>query len=104
MDAFASLKEKFRTDEQCRESSCKDEDAVAVPGQKVAPPSRAAIGRAAWRYIHTMAANAPQNPGAEEQVRRGTAESEDEKRAEEKGEKKKKKKWGLDIVYNSVNH
>mmetsp|Transcript_66725 Transcript_66725/g.133988 ORF Transcript_66725/g.133988 Transcript_66725/m.133988 type:complete len:169 (-) Transcript_66725:22-528(-) len=31
------------------------------------PPDRAEIGRAAWRYVHTLAAHYPEKPAVEEQ-------------------------------------
>eukprot|EP00927_Polykrikos_kofoidii_P072305 TRINITY_DN68439_c0_g1_i1.p2 TRINITY_DN68439_c0_g1~~TRINITY_DN68439_c0_g1_i1.p2 ORF type:complete len:188 (-),score=37.00 TRINITY_DN68439_c0_g1_i1:54-617(-) len=35
---------------------------------KLRPPSRAQIGRAAWRYVHTMAVDYPEQPRPQEQV------------------------------------
>ncbi|CAJ1447962.1 unnamed protein product [Effrenium voratum] len=32
------------------------------------PPSREEIGRAAWRYVHCLAANYPEQPEAQDQV------------------------------------
>merc|ERR1712112_450944 len=56
--------EKFRIGERCEEASCKDAP-VNVTG-KVVPPGRDEIGRAAWRYLHTMAAHYPENPTPDE--------------------------------------
>lgn len=66
MSVWAALKDKFRTDEQCVEISC-DDFKGQVPG-KIYPPDRAQIGVAAWRYLHAMAANHPEQPTPAEQA------------------------------------
>eukprot|EP00392_Amoebophrya_sp_AT5.2_P017446 g17802.t1 len=62
------LKEKFRTEERCAEQSCSDEAPAGLDqSTKAYPPTRSQIGRAAWRYLHTMAANCDQHPPPEKQ-------------------------------------
>ncbi|CAE7823979.1 ERV2 [Symbiodinium sp. CCMP2456] len=57
---WAALREKFRTEKRCEESSCRDRsDTTALDDDEVEPPDRAEIGRAAWRYLHSMAAEHP---------------------------------------------
>ena len=56
MDVWKELKSRFRSEERCVETSCKDDEDIAYqPGKSCYPPSRSQIGRAAWRYLHTMA-------------------------------------------------
>jgi len=64
MDTWNKLKEKFQLLERCEEASCRDSD--ARPEGELYPPGRDQIGRAAWRYLHTMAAHYPENPIPEE--------------------------------------
>mmetsp|Transcript_61333 Transcript_61333/g.100222 ORF Transcript_61333/g.100222 Transcript_61333/m.100222 type:complete len:151 (-) Transcript_61333:11-463(-) len=40
----------------------------AGPTSKPRPPNREEIGRAAWRYVHCLAANFPDTPVTQEQV------------------------------------
>ena len=54
----SELKARFRTDKRCEESSCRDRSA-SVAEDEVEPPDRAEIGRAAWRYLHALAAQSP---------------------------------------------
>ena len=60
MNVFETLKSKFRSEERCEETSCKDDESIAAARaanpKGVFPPSRSEIGRAAWQYIHAMAA------------------------------------------------
>uniref|UniRef100_A0A7S1L598 Sulfhydryl oxidase n=1 Tax=Alexandrium catenella TaxID=2925 RepID=A0A7S1L598_ALECA len=65
---WSNLREKFRTSERCTEASCHDRSASsAADGDEVEPPDRAEIGRAAWRYVHSLAAHHPEQPTAQEQ-------------------------------------
>mmetsp|Transcript_107600 Transcript_107600/g.213777 ORF Transcript_107600/g.213777 Transcript_107600/m.213777 type:complete len:156 (+) Transcript_107600:44-511(+) len=56
---FANLREKFRTSDRCVEASCRDRP-PGSSSDEVEPPDRAEIGRAAWRYLHSMAAHHPE--------------------------------------------
>ncbi|CAJ1327145.1 unnamed protein product [Effrenium voratum] len=56
---WSRLREKFRTDRRCDESSCRDRSDTSADAE-VEPPDRAEIGRAAWRYLHAMAAEHPE--------------------------------------------
>lgn len=66
---WAALKEKFRAAERCVDVSCRDRSgpAVGTDGHPV-PPDRAEIGRSAWRYIHTLAANHPEQATRNQQA------------------------------------
>mmetsp|Transcript_14485 Transcript_14485/g.31493 ORF Transcript_14485/g.31493 Transcript_14485/m.31493 type:complete len:156 (+) Transcript_14485:66-533(+) len=66
--AFAGLRDKFNKSERCVEVSCLDRAAGALAdADKLEPPDRAEIGRAAWRYLHSMAASFPEEPTEREQ-------------------------------------
>mmetsp|Transcript_52667 Transcript_52667/g.122582 ORF Transcript_52667/g.122582 Transcript_52667/m.122582 type:complete len:161 (-) Transcript_52667:39-521(-) len=65
---WSNLREKFRTSERCVEASCRDRNAAANTDEDaVEPPDRAEIGRAAWRYVHSLAAHHPEQPTAQQQ-------------------------------------
>mmetsp|Transcript_121891 Transcript_121891/g.191293 ORF Transcript_121891/g.191293 Transcript_121891/m.191293 type:complete len:156 (-) Transcript_121891:30-497(-) len=64
---WASLREKFRNQERCEEPSCADRSGVSVDDDTVEPPDRAEIGRAAWRYLHSMAAHHPERASLAQQ-------------------------------------
>eukprot|EP00933_Yihiella_yeosuensis_P038854 TRINITY_DN32792_c0_g1_i1.p1 TRINITY_DN32792_c0_g1~~TRINITY_DN32792_c0_g1_i1.p1 ORF type:complete len:156 (-),score=17.08 TRINITY_DN32792_c0_g1_i1:81-548(-) len=66
MSTWANLRNKFRTGERCVEASCHGKRGDVSEGDEVGPPDRAEIGRATWRYLHTMAANYPERPSKEE--------------------------------------
>eukprot|EP00397_Hematodinium_sp_SG-2012_P054831 GEMP01066447.1.p1 GENE.GEMP01066447.1~~GEMP01066447.1.p1 ORF type:complete len:156 (-),score=29.01 GEMP01066447.1:839-1282(-) len=66
MDVWEKLKDKFRVNERCEEASCKDSDLIVQTPGNVYPPARDEIGRATWRYLHTMAAHYPEQPTPEE--------------------------------------
>eukprot|EP00929_Paragymnodinium_shiwhaense_P098888 TRINITY_DN60408_c0_g1_i1.p1 TRINITY_DN60408_c0_g1~~TRINITY_DN60408_c0_g1_i1.p1 ORF type:complete len:155 (-),score=24.15 TRINITY_DN60408_c0_g1_i1:65-529(-) len=66
---WSSLREKFRTGERCTEASCHDRrpDQNGDDDDEVEPPDRGEIGRAAWRYLHAMAANHPEKASSAQQ-------------------------------------
>merc|ERR1711972_467967 len=65
---WSNLREKFRTTERCTEASCHDKRAANTGADdEVEPPDRAEIGRAAWRYLHAMAACHPEQPTQQQQ-------------------------------------
>mmetsp|Transcript_95388 Transcript_95388/g.309084 ORF Transcript_95388/g.309084 Transcript_95388/m.309084 type:complete len:153 (+) Transcript_95388:70-528(+) len=64
---WSTLKDKFRTSERCVEASCRDKSASAGISDEVEPPDRAELGRAAWRYLHSLAAHHPEQASATEQ-------------------------------------
>mmetsp|Transcript_67038 Transcript_67038/g.169265 ORF Transcript_67038/g.169265 Transcript_67038/m.169265 type:complete len:166 (-) Transcript_67038:78-575(-) len=66
-NVWSSLREKFRTGERCVEASCGDKKGAPTSEDEVEPPDRAEIGRAAWRYLHALAAHHPENPTPQEQ-------------------------------------
>eukprot|EP00434_Breviolum_minutum_P001476 symbB.v1.2.001303.t1/scaffold57.1/size370615/12 len=66
--SWSTLKAKFRTDKRCEESSCRDRSSTAPDDDEVEPPDRAEIGRAAWRYLHALAAQFPERPKNAESV------------------------------------
>ena len=59
----SELKARFRTDKRCEERSCRDRDGPPPEDDEVEPPERAEIGRAAWRYLHALAAQGPAGQG-----------------------------------------
>ncbi|CAE8672743.1 unnamed protein product [Polarella glacialis] len=65
---WSNLKDKFRTGERCVESSCHGRSGDRGPDDEVEPPDRAELGRAAWRYLHTLAAHHPEQPTALEEA------------------------------------
>mmetsp|Transcript_93372 Transcript_93372/g.166062 ORF Transcript_93372/g.166062 Transcript_93372/m.166062 type:complete len:156 (+) Transcript_93372:39-506(+) len=67
-NTWSNLREKFRTEKRCVETSCKDRSAAASSEDEVEPPDRAEIGRAAWRYLHSLAAHHPERPNAAEEA------------------------------------
>lgn len=63
---FSALQDRFKSDEQCKEVSCAED--LKAPGDgRLYPPNRAQIGRAGWRVLHTMAAEAPETRSAAEE-------------------------------------
>ena len=66
--AWEKLKDRFKFDERCDKPSCVD-GVDGASGKLVYPPDRSQIGRANWRYVHTRAANFPENPTEDEQKR-----------------------------------
>uniref|UniRef100_A0A7S4Q6L1 Sulfhydryl oxidase n=1 Tax=Alexandrium monilatum TaxID=311494 RepID=A0A7S4Q6L1_9DINO len=64
---WSNLREKFRTSERCTEASCHDKRASSgADDDEAEPPDRAEIGRAAWRYLHALAAHYPERPTPQE--------------------------------------
>ena len=59
--AWQTLKEKFQSQERCDKPSC-TEGIGNINSKVLYPPDRSQIGRANWRYVHTRAANFPENP------------------------------------------
>lgn len=57
---------RFRVAERCVEASCRD--AGPRSSDSAEPPDRAEIGRATWRYLHTLASNFPEKPTPKEEA------------------------------------
>lgn len=66
--AWDILREKFSKDERCDKPSCVD-GVSANTISIVYPPDRSQIGRANWLYVHTRAANFPEEPSESEKIR-----------------------------------
>mmetsp|Transcript_48775 Transcript_48775/g.85913 ORF Transcript_48775/g.85913 Transcript_48775/m.85913 type:complete len:150 (+) Transcript_48775:50-499(+) len=67
-NVWSNLRDKFKNQERCSEASCHDKEGDAGGDDDgIEPPDRAEIGRAAWRYLHTRAANYPERPSGREQ-------------------------------------
>eukprot|EP00418_Pyrodinium_bahamense_P021483 CAMPEP_0179146482 /NCGR_PEP_ID=MMETSP0796-20121207/70734_1 /TAXON_ID=73915 /ORGANISM="Pyrodinium bahamense, Strain pbaha01" /LENGTH=167 /DNA_ID=CAMNT_0020846957 /DNA_START=88 /DNA_END=591 /DNA_ORIENTATION=+ len=65
---WSNLREKFRASERCTEASCHDKaERGGTDDEEVEPPDRAEIGRAAWRYLHALAARHPERATPHEQ-------------------------------------
>mmetsp|Transcript_61868 Transcript_61868/g.135315 ORF Transcript_61868/g.135315 Transcript_61868/m.135315 type:complete len:160 (+) Transcript_61868:65-544(+) len=66
-NVWAGLKEKFKNSERCVEASCGDKSSFPGDEDSLDPPDRADIGRAAWRYLHSLAAHHPEDPTEQQQ-------------------------------------
>eukprot|EP00931_Biecheleriopsis_adriatica_P011268 TRINITY_DN112349_c0_g1_i1.p1 TRINITY_DN112349_c0_g1~~TRINITY_DN112349_c0_g1_i1.p1 ORF type:complete len:163 (+),score=32.55 TRINITY_DN112349_c0_g1_i1:25-489(+) len=66
---WSNLRDKFRTNERCVESSCRDRsESGGGEDDEVEPPDRAEIGRAAWRYLHALAAQHPEQATTQQEA------------------------------------
>eukprot|EP00930_Biecheleria_cincta_P105661 TRINITY_DN98541_c0_g1_i1.p1 TRINITY_DN98541_c0_g1~~TRINITY_DN98541_c0_g1_i1.p1 ORF type:complete len:160 (-),score=19.97 TRINITY_DN98541_c0_g1_i1:49-504(-) len=66
-NVWSNLRDKFRTEKRCVETSCRDRSETSGDEDEVDPPDRAEIGRASWRYLHAMAAAHPERPTAQQE-------------------------------------
>ncbi|EDO06705.1 Erv1 / Alr family protein [Babesia bovis T2Bo] len=59
---FSYIKDAFK---RCEDAACRDEhdpSLVASATGTTLPPTRSELGRAGWLYLHSLAANFPDNP------------------------------------------